>query len=133
MAEDKKSVDGIIEKLALITDATQTLFPNGKSVIIFELNYDDYKKVQSNFRQIDSGYKQFKIDLSDVEVIFILENTIKELFILNKKVYAYEKLEKNNNNPYNIIIAGINNNTNSFFIKSAEKAFKKFNYHLNLV
>jgi hypothetical protein len=78
MAEDKKSVDGIIEKLALITDATQTLFPNGKSVIIFELNYDDYKKVQSNFRQIDSGYKQFKIDLSDVEVIFILENTIKE-------------------------------------------------------
>jgi hypothetical protein len=79
MAEDQKSVDGIIEKLALITDATQTLFPNGKSVIIFELNYEDYKKVQSNFRQVDSGYKQFKIDLSDVEVIFILENTVKEI------------------------------------------------------
>ena len=74
MAKDQKSVDGIIEKLALITDATQTLFPNGKSAVIFELNYEDYKKVQSNFRQVDSGYEQFKIDLSDVEVIFILEN-----------------------------------------------------------
>jgi hypothetical protein len=78
MAEDQKSIDGIIEKLALITDAAQTLFPNGKSAIIFELQYDDFKKVQSNFRQIDQGYNQFKIDLSGVEVVFILDGTFKE-------------------------------------------------------
>jgi hypothetical protein len=78
MAEDQKSIDGVIENLALITDATQTLFPNGKSVIIFELQYDDFKKVQSNFRQIDQGYNQFKIDLSGVEVVFILAGTFKE-------------------------------------------------------
>lgn len=76
MAENQKSIDGIIEKLALITDAAQTLFPDGKSAIVFELNYDDFKKVQTNFRQIDQGYKQFKIDLSGVEVIFILENSM---------------------------------------------------------
>ena len=89
MAKDQKSVDGIIEKLALITDATQTQFPNGKSAVIFELNYEDYKKVQSNFRQVDSGYEQFKIDLSDVEVIFILENTVKET--VNKEIKPKKK------------------------------------------
>jgi hypothetical protein len=77
MAEDQKSIDGVIEKLAMITDATQTLFPNGKSAIVLELPFDDFKKVQSNFRQIDQGFKQFKIDLSGVEVIFILEGTFK--------------------------------------------------------
>lgn len=77
MAEDQKSIDGIIEKLALITDATQTLFPNGKSAIVLELPYDDFKKVQSNFRQVDQGFNQFKIDLSGVEVIFILDGTFK--------------------------------------------------------
>jgi hypothetical protein len=77
MAENQKSIDGIIEKLALITDATQTLFPNGKSAIVLELPLEDFKKVQSNFRQIDQGYNQFKIDLSGVEVIFILDGTFK--------------------------------------------------------
>jgi hypothetical protein len=73
MAENQKSVDGIIEKLALITDATQTLFPTGKSAIVFELGYDDFKKMQRNFREIDNQHKKFKIDISGVEVIFILE------------------------------------------------------------
>jgi hypothetical protein len=77
MAENQKSIDGIIEKLAMITDATQTLFPNGKSAIVLELPFDDFKKVQSNFRQIDQGFKQFKIDLSGVEVIFILDGEFK--------------------------------------------------------
>jgi hypothetical protein len=79
MAEDQKSIDGIIEKLAMITDATQTLFPNGKSAIVLELPFDDFKKVQSNFRQIDQGFEQFKVDVSGVEVIFILEGTFKIL------------------------------------------------------
>ena len=38
---------------------------------------EDFKKIQSNFRHIDSGFNQFKIDLSGIEVVFILENTIK--------------------------------------------------------
>ena len=42
-----------------------------------EITYDDFKKVQSNFRQIDQGFNQFKIDLSGVEVIFILDGTFK--------------------------------------------------------
>ena len=42
MGKNQKSVDGVIEKLALITDGIQTLFPNGKSFIVFELNYEDF-------------------------------------------------------------------------------------------
>ena len=47
MAENKESIDGIIEKLALITDASQTLFPDGKMVIVFELKLKDFKRVQT--------------------------------------------------------------------------------------
>ena len=53
MEEDKKSVDGVLENLALITDAMQTLFPEGKMICVFELSDDDFKKVQNNFRKID--------------------------------------------------------------------------------
>ena len=78
MEEDKKSDIGILEKLAMITDATQELFPNGKSLILFELEEEDYKKVQQYFRKIDSTHKKFVVDISGVEVVFILENSIGE-------------------------------------------------------
>ena len=73
MAENK-SIDGIIEKLALVADGLQTLFPDGTMAIAMELNYDDYKKVQKNFRDIDRDFKQFKIDMSGVEFMFLLKD-----------------------------------------------------------
>ena len=76
MEEDKKSTDGVLENLALITDAMQTLFPDGKMICVFELDDDDFKKVQSNFRKIDRGHKKFSIDMSGVEHVFIHEESI---------------------------------------------------------
>jgi hypothetical protein len=76
MAENQKSIDGIIEKLALLTDAANNLFLNGKMVIVFELNLNDFKKVQNNFRTIDQNHKQFKIDISGTEFIFILDELL---------------------------------------------------------
>ena len=73
MAENK-SIDGIIEKLALLADGLQTLFPDGTMAIAMELNYDDYKKVQKNFRDVDRDFKQFKIDMSGVEFMFLLKD-----------------------------------------------------------
>ena len=78
MEENKESIVGVMEKLAMITDATQSLFPDSKSVIVFELPEDNFKEVQKNFREIDKNYKKFKVDLSGVEVIFILENSYEE-------------------------------------------------------
>jgi len=75
MAENQKSIDGVMEKLALVADAIETLFPEGKSAIAFELNYDDFKKVQSNFRQIDHAYKQFKVEISNTEFMFLLDES----------------------------------------------------------
>ena len=73
MAETKENVIGIMEKLALISDATLSMFPEGKSAMLFELNNEDFKKVLGHFRQIDQGHKKFKIDMSGVEMVFILE------------------------------------------------------------
>lgn len=75
MGENQKSIDGIIEKLALIADATDSLFPEGRKAVVFELKKSDFKKVQNNFRDIDRLHKQFKIDISGMEFIFLLDES----------------------------------------------------------
>jgi hypothetical protein len=101
MEENQESVVGVMEKLAMITDATQSLFPYGKSAIVFELEEKDFKDVQKNFRDIDRNFTKFKIDISGVEVIFILENSYgdekpieEEKPIEVKKVGWFKKLIK---------------------------------------
>ena len=74
MGENQKSIDGIIEKLALVADGLQTLFPDSTMAVAMELKYDDYKKVQKNFRDVDRDFKQFKIDMSGVEFMFLLKD-----------------------------------------------------------
>ena len=76
MEENYKSVDGVIEKLAIISEAVETLFPEGKSAVVFQLNNEDFKRVQSNFREIDRSHKKFKIDISGVEFIFLEETSL---------------------------------------------------------
>jgi hypothetical protein len=76
MAENQKSIDGIIEKLALVADGLENLFPNGVIAVALELKYDDFKKVQKNFREIDRNHKQFKIDISGVEFMFLLDESL---------------------------------------------------------
>ena len=76
MEENTKSIDGVIEKLALISEATETIFPEGKTMVVFELNETDFKKVQGNFRQIDNQHKQFKIDISGTEFIFLSDGSL---------------------------------------------------------
>ena len=76
MEENNKSIDGIVEKLALIVEATETLFPDGKMVVVFQLNNEDFKRVQDNFREIDRGHNQFKIDISGTEFIFLQETSL---------------------------------------------------------
>jgi len=73
MGQDKKSIDGIVEKLALIADAMDSIFPNGKKAVVFELKNEDFKRVQNNFREIDRSHKQFKINISGTELIFLLD------------------------------------------------------------
>ena len=73
MAETDKSIDGIIEKLALVADGLQTLFPDGVMAVAMELKYDDYKKVQKNFRDVDRGNNEIVISISDIDFTFVLK------------------------------------------------------------
>jgi hypothetical protein len=76
MAENQKSIDGIIEKLAIIAEASDELFPDGRKAMVFELKLKDFKRVQNNFRQVDQSHKQFKIDISGIEFIFLLDELL---------------------------------------------------------
>lgn len=71
MVEDKKGNLGELEKLGLITDSLQTLFL-GKISVVLELNKEEYVKFLNHFREIDRHHKQFSIDISGTEYLFIL-------------------------------------------------------------
>lgn len=87
MGEDKVSVGGILEKLALITDGCQNLFPKGDIIMVFELDDEDFTKVQQNFRQIDHYHKKFTINMSDVQLVFIHKDyvSVKNLGEVNEE------------------------------------------------
>jgi hypothetical protein len=76
MGQNQKSIDGIIEKFAMITDAVDNLFPDGRMTIIFELKEDDFNKVQNNFKDVDKRHNQFKIDISGTEFIFLKDGSL---------------------------------------------------------
>ena len=65
------------EKLAEIADSIEKLFPNGKGVLVFELNDKDFQELKSNFNIRNKSEKQFKIDISGTEIIFILDELLK--------------------------------------------------------
>lgn len=73
MEENQKSIDGVIEKLAMIADATDSLFPSGRKAVVFELPELEYRRIQKNFRDVDKIHTKFKIDISGVEFIFLLD------------------------------------------------------------
>lgn len=63
---------GSLEKLALIAESCQTIF-SGKATIVFELPKGEYTSVINHFREVDRHHKQFAIDISGTEFIFILK------------------------------------------------------------
>jgi hypothetical protein len=77
MAENKKDISGVIENIAFATDKLQSTYPIGKIAIIIELNHQKFIEAQFDLDMYSESTDQFKIDISDVEVIFIKENTLK--------------------------------------------------------
>jgi hypothetical protein len=72
MAENKTNDLGELEKLALIAESLQTMF-KGRASVAFELNKEEYTKMINHFREIDRHHKQFTIDLSGTNFLFILD------------------------------------------------------------
>lgn len=63
------------QKLAEISDEMQRLFPNGRGVVVFELKLPDFINIKKDFN-VDGDTKQFKIDISGTEIIFILDELL---------------------------------------------------------
>jgi hypothetical protein len=76
MAENQEDL-GILEKLALIADASQNLFI-GRATIIFELPVTEFRKLQIDLKKEPSGEK-FKVDISGTEFIFLLNGVLQEM------------------------------------------------------
>lgn len=71
MAENKESVVGELEILAKITDELQKMY-RGRATVIFELEEEEYTKSLNMFNGINKTSKQFKIEISGSDFIFIL-------------------------------------------------------------
>ena len=111
MAENQESAPNIIENLALVTDAMQTMFPDGKIICVYELKDDDFKKVQENFRKIDHVHKRFSIDISGLEHVFIHEDFQEEV---KQEEPKKEEEVKKNDSP----VGNLKNKISSWFVSS---------------
>lgn len=78
MDENQKSIDGIIEKLAIISEGFEDLFPNGKIAVALELKDDQFKKVQKNFREVDHNHNQFMIEISNTQFMFLKDGSLND-------------------------------------------------------
>lgn len=79
MGENKNNFEDILTNLALVTEGVQSLFPESKSVLIYELRKRDFENVRSNFKNIKYDENQIKLDISGTEIVFILEESYKEV------------------------------------------------------
>ena len=76
MEENPEVIYGLIERMALVSDAIDSLFVNGKKVIVIELNKFDFEQTKIQFKNVDPTLKQFKIDISGIEFIFISDELL---------------------------------------------------------
>lgn len=79
MEENQKNDLGDLEKLAILSDSFLDLFPNGNTVVVFELKEPDFKKMQNHFREVDRHHKQFTVEISGVDFHFMLEEKQTEI------------------------------------------------------
>lgn len=77
MDENQKNDLGYLEKLAILSDSFLDLFPEGTSLVVFELNEEDYRKMQKHFRSIDHHHEQFTVEISGVDFHFMLKKETK--------------------------------------------------------
>ena len=76
MAETEENNIGIITKIALLADAVEKIFPNGRGVVVFELKDDDFETTKKELLVPNPGLNQFKVDMSGTEFIFLRDESL---------------------------------------------------------
>jgi hypothetical protein len=75
MAEDKKSFDNLIEKLAIISEGLVDIIPGARPVVVFSLTETIFFNVKKHFNN-SNNMNQFKVDMSGVEFIFLKDELL---------------------------------------------------------
>ena len=75
MATNKESINGVIEKLALISEGLVDILPNAKAVVVYSLNNEDFNFMKAQVNDF-SDNEQFKIDISGTEFIFLKDELL---------------------------------------------------------
>jgi hypothetical protein len=79
MEKNDKGVNGLIERLAFLSDEVGKVFPKGKSVVVYSLVDEDFNFVKTQVGNFDSTTKQFKIDISGIEFIFLKDELLSDV------------------------------------------------------
>ena len=73
MEENKENSRDWLTPLAELTESIENTFISGHSKIIVELPEEKFRKLQTNFREIDKGNNEIVISISDVDFTFVLK------------------------------------------------------------
>lgn len=72
MAENKKNPE-FLKKLASLTDELQNTF-SAKATLVLEVKENDFRRLILEFEDVpDPEQKQFKIEISGMDFIFLLD------------------------------------------------------------
>jgi hypothetical protein len=75
MAENNENNNGLMPRMGMLSLALSEMYPNGKSVVIFSLNDNEFEANKKFFKVVEDG-DQFKIDISGIEFIYIKDSSI---------------------------------------------------------
>lgn len=76
MAENTQGVSKLVERMALFTEAIDEMFPTAKKIVLIELPIQDFRLTQLNFGNTDLDAKQFRVDISGLEFVFIQDGLL---------------------------------------------------------
>lgn len=76
MGKNNEGINELVSNLALLADSADILFPTGKKIIVFELPQNEFQMAKIQFNNVDSDVKQFKVDMSGVEIIFLQDELL---------------------------------------------------------
>jgi hypothetical protein len=72
MAENQKSFDGYLEKLALISEGIDELY-GGKKTVVFQLDREEFVRMRNILKGANEDQDSFKVDISGIEFIYLLD------------------------------------------------------------
>ena len=73
MEENKENSRDWLTQLAELTESIDNTFISGHCKIIVELPEEKFRKLQTNFREIDKFNNEIVISISDIDFTFVLK------------------------------------------------------------